>query len=292
MAITSDQLAARLLKYTQWSSADLLGEREAGWLVDAIQTAVQTWCLLASPDVAKSAFSAYLAGPSALSVGLTRGSTTVAGTLPAGSVGCTLHAGAWRLQVAGTSAVATPWPGDTGTFPAVLYRDAMPLPEGAELLVSDPVAQLADGEVRTLLQIERAEWPRVRGTGSPERCTVERIAGAAYLRIDPMPALPVVVSAEHKAVAPALTLESIHEEGGVDLPFPDAHLETVILPLAAAELSKTQAWAAPELRDQTLRDAATARAILEQRLPRHTQSVRPSIRRGAATMDYSPGTRF
>jgi hypothetical protein len=292
MAVTSAQVASRLLKYTQWTDFATLSDRERGWFVDAIQSAIQTWCMLVAPDLARVRGSAYLAGPQSVTIGVTQGSKAITGTIPSTHVGCTVRAAQWDIELESTSAFLTPWGGTTNaSLSCTLYNDCFPLPEGVDSLVSDPVIQLQSGNTAILQQTPRILWkgsPRL--VEDPKRCTLERINGAVYMRVDPMPSQPCVISYQYTAVAPVLTTNALLPGNAVDLPILDNHLELIILPLAAAELSKTQAWRVPETREQTLRDAQKAMALLETRVPQNTLNIRPSIKRGLVTRDYSSGT--
>lgn len=216
---------------------------------DAINGAIQKLNERAPAHSKQTTASIYLEAPAAVSIGVTAGSIAITGAaFTADQYGRTIRIDGDAIdnQIAGSAELLHPYLGTTGTVSAVIYSDAVPLPEIYTELIGDPhiletgrdlINQKVDFRrtcTRRPVQEPQFYWSEANARN--QNPTVP-----AVLRFDSLPNRAYRLTAE-AIMAPLRVAISELLVAGPELPFRDEFIETYLMPLARAELTTSDLW--------------------------------------------------
>jgi hypothetical protein len=243
-------------------------------LLDAINGALQRLDAIAPFQSKTTLASLYLESAVTVSIGVTRGSTEITGaTFSNDQYGRTVRIAGDDIdnQIAGINSLLHPYTGPTGTVSAVIYSDAVALPEPYVELVGDPII-IETGRCLCLFKNRNLTWHR-KAISQPNSYWVESNAGnrspvaPAIIRFDTMPdkAYRIQVGV---ILAPARVLFSDLLTSGPELPIREEHVELYLLPVARGILSTSILWRDADSKSSAREEAKLAEQKYEVLAPK------------------------
>lgn len=244
-------LANRLIRDLKVKNLQELTADARQEIQDCVNAALQQMHALAPPHSKITQAAMVLTAPETVTLGLTQGSTTVTDhAFGLGDLFKTIRIAGDEVdnQVIGETELLHPWGGSTSTVTAVLYGDAVAIPEGYEEVISDPWVL----ETRRFLvqgnPADSGHITRLRSISSPERYWMEENAancnppsGPSVLRVDVLPdrmfRLEMRVS-----LAPARMSFLDFMDASKSVPMRDEHIEAYLLPFARAGMTESDLW--------------------------------------------------
>jgi hypothetical protein len=241
-----------------------------GWqeIQDAVNAALQSMHAVAPPHSKITVASMVLPAPVTISIGVTNGSNEITGhTFAVSDFFKTIRLAGESIdnQVIGESSLLHPWTGTTGTVSAVLYGDAVAIPDAYEEIISDPLVletnnDLTQGRPTSYWSSQR------RKIGTPEFWWIEENArnanpagGPAVLRIDTLP--PKILRLQMSAsLAPARISFMDFMDASKVIPIRDEHIEAYLIPVALGNLTTSDLWRDKETAAKVASKAETAEA--------------------------------
>ena len=168
-------------------------------------------------------------------------------------------------QIVGESSLLYPYNGTSGSVAAVIYADAVAIPEPYADLVGDPRII----ETNTTLVHRRTDfYGQQRKVARPERYWVESNSRnqnpvtPALVRFDPMPGQAFRM--ECRAVmAPKRIVFADLVSPGEDIPLRDEEIENYLLPICRGLLTTCRLWRDKDSKSSVLRSSDKAEADYE-----------------------------
>ena len=243
-------------------------------ILDAINGGLQTLHARAPFQSKTTIGSISLTAPETVTLAVTNGSVDITGhAFSSDQVYRTLRIDGDTIdnQVTGSTSLLHPYAGETGTVSAVLYCDAVQLPEPYDEIIGDPVI-LETGRKLIHQKIQRNSWQRVQ-VGEPLAYWIEsnarnRNSGApAAIRFDHMPDRLYRMESQF-TLAPARISFSDLLAPGADIPLRAEYVEVYLLPVARAILASSRLWTDPATKAQARTDGETAERKYEALVPR------------------------
>ncbi len=270
----------RLARYLDVKSVDELTADVRQEILDAINGGLQKMHTVA-PEISKQVpGSIHVSAPETISVGVTRGSTAIT----IADFGSDQYYRTIRIsgdgidnQIVGASEILHPFSGETGTATAIVYCDAVSIPEPYESLVGDPRILETN---RDLLNVKFTEHWTKRQVREPRFYQVEANApnrnplAPSVIRFDSLPGSEYRLSCEF-LIAPARIKFSDLLAPGADIPLREELVELYLLPIAKGILSDSSLWknagSIPRVEKQAAEAIVTYAALAPQYLatPRH-----------------------
>lgn len=227
-------------------------------MLDAINGAIQRIDELSGSKSKTTRGSFYLPAPQTITFDATNGSPTINGN----SFAVSLYSRTIRIdgddidnQITGSNTLLHPYTGDTGTVSAVIYADAIQLPEPYLEIISDPRIM---GEMRDITQgkIEGDRYHQ-KETGTPTRYWIEGNSGnrnsqaPAIVRFHPMPEKVYRMEAD-VSLAPIRVKFSDLLAPGEILPVREEWIESYLLPVALSNLTTSELWKDKQTKNATI----------------------------------------
>lgn len=253
-------------------------------ILDAINGGLQRMDAVAPFQTKTTTASLYLEAAATVSIGVTLGSTETTGTAFTGDqYGRTIRIAGDDIdnQIAGTASLLHPYAGATGTVSAVIYSDAVALPEPYAELVGDPKI-LETGRDLTHQKVRCSRWTK-KNSAEPRFYWVEANAGnrspgsPAVIRFDALPDRAYRLEVE-VTLAPSRVLFSDLLTPGPELPLRGEHVELYLLPIARGLLASSAMWRDAESKGNARDEAKTAEQKYEVLAPKTLATPRSSVR--------------
>ncbi len=266
--------AQRLLRDLKENDMASLAAAERQELCDAINGALQKLHDLSPPHAKEAAGSMVLGAPSAVVLGVTEGGADFTG-YAAGEedLYCTVRIEGDPVdnRITGSGSLLHPYAGQGGMRNAVIYHDAVLIPEPYAEIISRPRV------LETLRVLEPGEAEGLpgdrRGVSEPREYRLEANApnqgppAPALLRVDPLP--DRLYRLEMRvALAPARVGFADLLSGTRDLPLREELAEAYLLPLARGLLCASALWRDGDTRSAVLAAAARAEAAYAVLVPK------------------------
>jgi hypothetical protein len=242
-------------------------------IVDAINGALQRLDALAQSGSKTTTGSFYIPAPATVSLGLTNGSTAVTiATFTDDQYGATIRINGDDIdnQVAGPDSLLHPYGGATGTVSAVIYGDAIPMPEPYLSINGNPEI-LEDGCGMTHHRY-RHHYSLRRDVSRPRHYWVEANAAnrspivPAIIRFHPLPDQAYRLQAE-VVLAPARVRFSDLLAPSYELPIRAEYVEQYLLPVARGILTTSELWKNPETKSAALSASELAESKYRELTP-------------------------
>ena len=253
-------------------------------ILDAINGGLQRLDAIAPAHAKTTVASLYLEAAATVSIGVTLGSTATTGTaFTADQYGRTIRIPGDDIdnQIVGVNSILHPYAGTTGTVSAVIYSDAVALPEPYAALVGDP--RILETGRDLMHQKVRCSTRTKKNSAEPQFYWVESNArnqspGApAVIRFDTLPdrAYRLEVDAE---LAPDRVSFSDILTPGPELPLRGEHVELYLLPIARGLLTSSAMWRDAESKSSARDEAKTAEQKYEVLAPKALATPRNVVR--------------
>ena len=263
--------ANRLCRDLNAESFADVSSRERQEILDAINGGIQRLDALASHESRTTTVGFSLAAPAAVSIGVTTGSTGTTGTaFTDDQLYRTIRVDGDDIdnQVIAAGELLHPYSGTTGTVSAVIYSDAMTVPEPYDEVV---------GNIRileTLREIEnRVVGQSSRRTGEPRSFIVEPNARnqtppvPAVIRLDSLPSQAYRLEAKF-TLAPSRVAFADLLTAGSNLPIRTEYIEIYLLPICRGLLATSEMWKNADTRSIVMKSAEKAESDFATRVPR------------------------
>lgn len=245
------------------SFADLTADARLE-ILDAINGGLQKLDALAHVHSKKTTAALYLAAPLTITIGVTQGSPEITGTIfSADHYGCTIRINGDDIdnQVVGETGLLHPYAGVTGTVSAIIYSDAVALPEPYSELIGVPMV-METGRPLTLHKRVANSWQR-KQVAEPYCYWLESNArnrnpsAPAVIRFDPMPDRAYRLEVE-AVLAPVRVKFSDLLAPADELPIRAEYVESYLLPVARAILTDSSFWLSADSKASVRNVAETA----------------------------------
>lgn len=275
-------LASRLMRDLKEASLAQLTAESRLEMLDAINGALQELHDLAPPHskIREHAFHAF--APVSTTVSVTQGQTAVAGDpFSASQFHCTirLEGDAVDNRITGAGSLLHPYAGPTGSVGAMIYSDALALPESVDELIDDHlfILETRDRVVKDSTRSgETWIYGRIPGrekrVGRPTRFWMEADARnanpitPAVIRLETLPdnfyRMQARVSLAPLRVSFVDLLTPVME-----IPMRPQHVESYLLPIARGKMTHSSMWRDKEMIQSTRDAAASAKAAYANLIP-------------------------
>lgn len=243
-------------------------------ILDAINGGLQRLDSLAPFQSRTTTASLFLDAPLTVQIGLTKGSTEITGyTFNFDQYWRTIRIEGDTIDnhVSGESELRHPYGGATGTHTAVIYGDAVAIPEIYVELVGEP-SILETGKRLTNYQVKSNTWQR-KTTAIPSYYWMESNArnqsqqAPTVMRFDSLPDQDYRLEVE-VSLAPARVVFTDLLSSGAELPIRTEHVESYLLPIARGLLSNSSLWKDKEGKASAREDAKNAEIRYELMVPK------------------------
>ena len=251
-------------------------------VLDAINGGLQRLDALASHESRTTTVGFSLAAPTTMSLGVTNGSTLTTGdTFTADHLYRTIRIDGDDIdnQVIAAGELLHPYSGTTGTVSAIIYSDAITVPEPYDELVGGiRILETAREMIPSARPWERS-WERIRRIGEPKTFIVEPNArnqtppAPAVIRVDPMPDAAYRMEAKF-TLAPARVAFADLLIAGSDLPIRAEYIEIYLLPVCRGLLATSEMWKNADTRSVVVKNAEKAEGDFADRVPRTMSTPR------------------
>lgn len=253
-------------------------------VLDAINGGLQKLDAIAPFQTKTTTGSLFLEAAATLSIGVTHGGTETTGTaFSADQYGRSIRIAGDDIdnQISGLNSLLHPYTGATGTVSAVIYSDAVAMPEPYAELVGDPRI-LETGRVLTHHKFRPTTWQR-KQTAEPRFYWMESNAGnrspgvPSVIRFDTLSDRAYRLEVE-VILAPARVLFSDLLTPGPELPLRGEHVELYLLPIARGLLTDSAMWRDQGSKGVAREEAKTAEQKYEVLAPKTLATPRSSVR--------------
>lgn len=243
------ECAYRLLRHAKVSDPAALTRGQAAELMGALSSAVANFFADGPPMKRQTSASVTLDAPRTATISVVTGATEVASGSPFTSAqrGATLYiyGDPAPNEIVSGNGWLNPYQGSAGTKTATIYGDAIPIgTKVIDRLLSDPVLIDPDTGVTHFLARARKEHLANLGKrqeGRPEFYAIQP-AGAVrgstvqyIVRVWPYPTRQMIVRFEAELQPDTFNFTNV-AQSVLELPFSEAHMERIVLPLAENEL--------------------------------------------------------
>jgi hypothetical protein len=241
-------LCNRLSRDLDVGGIDDLSANDRLAILDAINGSLQTMHDLAPHESKTTVASLAVGTPKHISIGVTNGSTEVTVyQFVDDDIYCSIQIQGDSIynQVRGATSMLHPFIGTSGTVPAIIYGDAMSLPEPYAELVGDPEI-LETGQILTK-HFRENQYRQTRNVGMPRTYWVEANArnqnpfAPSVIRFDPLPDKAYRMQAS-ATFAPLRVAFADLVAPGPELPIRAEHVESYLIPIARAALTHLKIW--------------------------------------------------
>jgi hypothetical protein len=275
-------LASRLMRDLKESSLAQLTAESRLELLDAVNGSLQELHDLAPPHSKIRDHAFFAAAPITLSLAVTQGSTTVGGDLiPADRSHCTIriYGDAVDNQVRGATELFHPYAGPTGNAMAIVYSDALAVPESIDEIIDDTLFVLED-RVRVVKDSSRRgeTWitgripSRDKRVARPIRWWMESDARntnpavPAFIRFDTLPDANYRMQGRVSLAPGRVTFVDMLTDAA-DVPIRPQHVESYLIPLCRAKLTTSAMWRDEKTIPAVTQAAEAARAAYANLIP-------------------------
>lgn len=289
--MTTVELAIRLCRDLEVKNLPQLSSDGRLDMITAINAALQRHHALSPDHLKVEKVSAPLRKPEPITITVTNGSKEFSGWTPNKSdlfnsirINTDTYVDHWAT--ADDELLAT-YLGQTGTQQATLYHDVVSFDQPIERIVTQPILDI-DG---TYLRYSEDNnlWEGIYGrrqrVGRPrfyrlEKQTVNRGAETVfYIRVDTLPDQDYRIRFDVQLAPKKITYNDLITP--VNLPIRDDQVESVLLPIARAELTCSKLWEDPSHISMAKEKAERAEMLYEQLTihhpaPKHNQVGTPS----------------
>lgn len=281
------ELASRLIKRWGLGLGNMPVDVQQS-LLDCINAGIQIFYALAPSIYREATITGVLAAPQTINTTVTQGSATFSGwTATNANYFATIRIPTDTTTdnlIVPPNSLQQPFQGVTGTQPALLFGDTIPLQGNIERVIDEP-ALLGS---RWRLQRNDEYWGGAlwdgsiyggpfsgngvaRRVGIPRTYWVESNAQclgnspAFILRVDPLPAGQYTL--RMRALFYALKLTMGNLQANVTLPFNDAWMESMVIPLIIGQMTTDTRWSNKTGIAQALADVSEARTMIKNLSP-------------------------
>lgn len=275
-------LASRLMRDLKESSLAQLTAESRLELLDAVNGSLQELHDLAPPHSKIRDHAFFVHAPLELTLTVTQGSTTVSGDpIPESRSHCTirLEGDAVDNQVRGTDTLFHPYAGPSGVVRAMVYYDAIAVPESIDEVVEDHLFILETRERVAKDSSRRGEtWITGRIPGRSKRVARphnwwmesdarnSNPAAPALIRLDTLPDASYRMQARVSLAPGRITfVDMITDTASV--PMRPQHVESYLLPLARARLTTSSMWRDADIKRSVEDKASVAKAAYATLIP-------------------------
>jgi hypothetical protein len=217
-------------------------------ILDAINGAIQRIDELSGSKSKTTNGAFFLPAPETISLGVTNGSATITGySFTTEHFAKTIRVGGDKIdnQVKSPSSLLHTYKGATGTVSAVIYGDAIYLPEPYLEIIGDPMI-LEISRILTKGSINDSALP-IKDIGIPTKYWIEGNAGnrnpdyPAIVKFHPMPDQHYRIKVEVSQAPVRIKFADLLAPGE-KLPVREEWIESYLLPIALSNLSTSELW--------------------------------------------------
>lgn len=256
-------------------------------LLDAINGGLQKLHALAPFQSKTTTGSLYTSAPETVALGVTNGSADITGyTFTADQTYRTIRIAGDDVdnQIVGDTELLHPYQGTTGTVSAVIYCDAISIPEPYEQMIGDPRVIETNRIIRNNDSFEGQGFPYSdRNVCEPR---FYRMEGNAMNQNPPAPAVIRFDTLPDKAyrmesrfmLAPARITFPDMLSAVTDIPIRAELVEIYLLPVARGILSYSRLWRDKEEKNSARTAAESAEARYERLAPKNLATPRNRVR--------------
>lgn len=228
-------------------------------LLDAINGGLQNMHAVSPHHTKITTGSLYAEEAATVSIGVTRGSAEITGAVfTADQYGRTVQVAGDPIdnQVASSNSLLHPYMGSSGTVSAIIYSDAIPLPEPYMELVGDPIIletqrtlthrkiQFVAGQPRTVCE-PRFYWVEANAGNRAS-------SAKAFIRFNSLPDRAYRLSAEMMMAPERVTFADLLSPGS-ELSIRQEHVEIYLLPIARGLMTSSELWKNSETKAEALK---------------------------------------
>lgn len=277
--MTTVELAIRLCRDLQVGSLQQLSSDGRLDMVTAINAALQRHHALSPDHLKVQKISAPLRKPESIDIGVTNGSKTYSGWTPGedqlfNSIRISTDETVDHWATGDVDLLDT-YMGQTGTQKATIYGDVVSFKQPIERIVSEPVLDIDGCYLRYTENNNHWEgiYGRRQRIGRPkyyrlEKQTVNRGSDTMfYIRVDTLPDQDYRIRFDVQLSPKKVTYNDLVTP--VNLPIRDDHVESVLLPLARAEMTCSKLWEDPKYIPMAKEKAEKAERVYEQLTVHH-----------------------
>lgn len=256
-------------------------------LLDAINGGLQKLHALAPFQSKTTTGSLYLNAPETISLAVTNGSADVTGyTFTADQTYRTIRIAGDNVdnQVVGDTELLHPYEGTTGTVSAVIYCDAISIPEPYEMMIGDPRVIESNRIVRNNDNFEGYGMPHgYRNVCEPRFYRMESNAmnqnppAPAVIRFDTLPDKAYRMESRFMLAPARITFPDLLSAVN-DVPIRAELVEAYLLPIARGILSFSSLWRNKEEKIAARNSAEAAERKYETLTPKHLATPRNRVR--------------
>lgn len=266
-------LANRLVRdLSDKSFADITADTRLAML-DAINGGLQKLHAIAQPYSKETVGGFMLAAPVTISIGVTEDSAFVTGAdFTADQLYCTIRIDGDDIdnQIVAENELLHPYTGATGTVSAVVYSDAVVMPEQYSELLTDPHC-MDTGRTLVQLAVDRSPWwtNLSKAVGEPSFYRVEPNAvnqappAPAVIRVDSLPSEKLRYQARFTLAPPRLKFSDMLATD-VEVPAREEHCEAYLLPIARGLLADSELWRNKDTRTSAKNAADSAESAFSR----------------------------
>jgi hypothetical protein len=297
--MTTKELADRLMRQTDPGDLSALTMRQGKEVADAISFALMEFSTLCPDHMTRTTASVTLPEPKTVTIGVTKGSTTVTDyTFASDEIGCTIKIDGLLNEVDTTATLMDEYHGETGTKTATLYYDAVNMANNRKIrrIANDP--WVFDG-YRCTHQLYRvpsdhaplgtyhstsqrwtsraSHWYDDWNIGEPRHYSIMETGNSSgseqwfILKVGPSPESTTTLRFDLELESDFICWTQINHFP-IDLPYSDQQILSVIMPFAEKRLltSSLFDWTRPQAKavaQQLEQNYSHARGILDQEAP-------------------------
>jgi len=264
--MTTVELALRLLRYLTVDDLSKLSMSGRLDMITAVNAAIQEYHLLAPNNRKESQLSATAQAPANVSITVTNGSREFSGfTATEEQIYSTIKINSddqLNHQIVSPTEFLSTYEGQSGTFEATVYGDAVNVAFPVEAITSHPVIESYNRKLLPITDNEQiyriSDMNSQKTIGEPRFYLVENKAGSDeivsfVIRLDTLPEKEYRMRMDVQIAPLTMNVRMLTEP--IDLRIKESHIELILLPIVLDQLSTSEFW-----RDESIKSKIESRA--------------------------------